>query len=130
MKVYLAARFESRWRLRDVALELAVLGYQLVSSWLVEPTPLELSEEDKKQIAIRDLSELKAADLLILDTLDENIRGGREVEWGIALTRAIPRYIVGPARNVFHFLATRRFDSWNEAVQFFRRQRASGETSQ
>lgn len=123
-RVYIAALFEARGRLLPHAQELARYGYKVVSSWLNEDGGTGDITESKERyvaIALRDVADLSTADFLILDTIDENVRGGREVEWGLALTRPMLRYIVGPQRNIFHLLATRVFADWDEALRFFER---------
>ena len=130
MNVYIAGRFEDRARLALEAEWLGGLrGYVVVSSWLQEPdlptyskdtlvTEI-ISPELAREYAVRDLGEIKRADLFILDTQEVNVRAGREVEWGISLTRMIPRYIVGPSRNVFHQLVTKRFKTWTALRRYF-----------
>ena len=106
----------------------------MVSTWLDEEATH--TEEDASKLAtdkvtaywamryaLRDLSELKQADALILDTQGDNVRGGREVEWGIALTRPACRYriIVGPKRNVFHELCSHHFQTWEELGEWLKK---------
>lgn len=124
-RVYIAALFEARGRLLPYAQELVRRGYKVTSRWLHENEVEEEGHDDDArkalhaEIAWRDCEDVSDADLLILDTLNEDVRGGREVEWGLALARRMPRYIVGPRRNVFHALATRIFTDWGEALRFF-----------
>jgi len=45
-----------------------------------------------------------------------NSRGGRHVEFGIALGQMLRVWIVGPRENVFHCMEeVRQFDSWTQA---------------
>ena len=73
-----------------------------------------------RKLALRDLAEIRSADLIIVDTFDVTERGGREVEFGFALGRfqGIETWIVGPMRNVFHRLADLVFDDWAQALEF------------
>ena len=131
MRVYIAGRFEDRARLAAEAQRLQNLGpvCTVISSWLKEFDPVGMTEHtvataaitpaEARAYAVRDIQEVKTANVFILDSQGTNIRAGREVEWGIALTRMIPRYIVGPARNVFHELATRRYDTWDAFLEEF-----------
>ena len=77
------------------------------------------TDEFWKKLAIKDLAEIKSADLIILDTIDLTPRGGREVEYGFALgqfqTKSIWR--VGPVRNVFHELVDRAYETWDQLMQ-------------
>jgi hypothetical protein len=64
--------------------------------------------------------EVVAADIFILDTTDESMTGGREVEFGMALMdMEFPRRIirVGPVRNVFHSVVRETYDSWDELLE-------------
>ena len=121
MDVYIASWFDTRIRLREPADQIWRKGHTVVSSWLNETAKPELmtKQEFWKKLAIKDLAEVKQADLIIVDTLDITPRGGREVEYGFALAHFQTKnaWIVGPIRNVFHELADRRFDSWEEALE-------------
>jgi len=116
MKVYIASFFDTRNRIRPYADELWKRGHEVVSTWLNETSRPEgmTTDEFWKKLAIKDLAEINAADLLILDTIDVTPRGGREVELGFALGRFQGKsiYMVGPVRNVFHMLVDRRYDSY------------------
>jgi len=120
MKVYCAGFFDSQKRIRAEADKLWAKGHEVVSSWLQEVARPEgmTREEFWKKLAIKDLAEINAADLLILDTFDITPRGGREVELGFALGRFQTKsiYLVGPVRNVFHTLVDRQFDNWNSLL--------------
>jgi hypothetical protein len=116
--VYLAAKFESQLAMAFVRKVLEDSGkYEVVSSWLDE-TDSDASAFAKSGYASRDLNDLDAAELFILDTVDTNIRGGREVEFGYALANDVPTIVVGPRRNVFHELADEKFASWTDALAY------------
>ena len=124
MKIYLAAKFERRLAIRPWADALWTLGHEVVSSWLNEVSrmPGMSSPEFYKKLAIKDLTEIRAADLLILDTAEASERGGKEVEWGYALGQFHGKlvWIVGPQRNVFHYLADRVFPDWATCLQYLK----------
>ena len=121
MKLYIASFFDTRQRLRPYAEQLWHKGHEIVSSWLNETAkPAHMSKDEFwKKLAIKDLAEIKQADLLIIDTVDITPRGGREVELGFALAHFQTKstWLVGPVRNVFHELVDRRFDSWEDVVE-------------
>ena len=130
-RIYIAGFYDTRARLRPYRDALNAMGYKVLSTWMDEMETnetytvagegkimLEARKGDLTYFAVRDITEIKSADLFIIDTLDETPRGGREVEFGIALTRHIPRYMVGPIRNVFHYLAAAHFDTWEELLGF------------
>ena len=117
MNIYIASFFDTRARLFPIRNQLTAQGHRVVSQWLDAPLGTA-SQDGQRAEAIRDLDDLLKAQLLILDTLDENHRGGREVEWGLALSRmALRRWIVGPSRNVFHVLTQRQFATWEECLK-------------
>ena|SRR3990167_1345825 len=94
------------------------MGHEVVSTWLDEvKRPPSMPESlFWKKLAMKDLAEIRSADLFVLDTHIGSERGGKEVEFGFALAQfqAMLLYIVGPLRSVFHELCDRRFDTWEE----------------
>ena len=121
MRIYISGCFESRSRLAARRGEVEARGHGVASSWLDEPDqkgPVVLSDPEKcLEYAQRDYSEVLASELLIVDTEDTNTRGGREVEVGIALAFGRKLWVVGPRRNIFHYLAHRHFPAWEEALE-------------
>lgn len=120
--IYVAGKFEAQERLRRVrdAIHAAKLG-DVVGTWLDEESaPGEITPEQKREYANRDEAEVAAADLLILDTFDENNRGGREVEYGMARAWGLETWIVGPKRNVFHEQTDAHFAHWGAAIDELR----------
>ena len=122
MKLYIAARFEHRPELRPYRDQLWALGHQVVSTWLDEVArPEGMSKKVFwKKLALKDVAEIKSADVLILDTHVASDRGGKEVEYGIALGgfQTQQLWIVGPQRNVFHELADLVFADWDECIAY------------
>lgn len=119
MRIYLAGFFDTRARMRPIRDRIWALGHEVVSTWLDEVKHPETMDTETfyKKLALRDLAEIRSADLIIVDTIDETPRGGREVELGFALGRfqGIEIWTVGPMRNVFHRLADEIFDDWDTA---------------
>lgn len=122
MKVYLAAKFSSRRRLRPIRTALELLGHPVTSSWLNQDNENDyLSKRKREQIiAVQDLADVREADLLILDTLAKTRRGGREVEFGYALAKDKMIWLVGLRRNVFHELAYNQFSSWEKCLRYLK----------
>mgnify|MGYP001583314411 CR=1 FL=1 len=120
MNIYVAGFFDTRYRLRPYADQMWHKGHSVVSSWLNETQKPDLMSKEIfwKKLAIKDLAEIKQADMIIVDTLDITPRGGREVEYGFALAHFQTKHcwIVGPVRNVFHELADKRFDNWDDCL--------------
>lgn len=129
--IYIAGKYTSQARLREHREALREMGYDCESSWLDEKaTDANAGADLMISNAVRDIEEVKAADVLIIDTLDESATGGREVELGIALVTAQPSAptipygpptttinLVGPKRNIFHHLAHFEYESWDEVLQ-------------
>ena len=122
MKIYMAGFFDTRERMRPLRDQIWKLGHEVVSTWLDEVKYPETMDREIffKKLALRDLAEIRSADLIIMDTIDETPRGGREVELGFALGRfqSIEIWIVGPLRNVFHRLADLHFVNWDECLEW------------
>ena len=123
MKIYIAASFVSRERLRPIRDELWNLGHEVVSSWLDEvakPAPMT-DKEFYKKLAIKDIAELKSADLVIVDLLNKSSTGGRDIETGLALGAfsAKQLYLVGVPVCVFHELADKQYPAWTDLLKEF-----------
>ena len=121
MKVYVAGKYEARDRLRAEAEKLKALGNEIVSTWLYGDEPVadgswaSLIGGEAAVVANRDLDEIDACQVLILDTIDESNTGGREVEYGFALGRGKVVTRVGPKRNGFHHLFE-GVETWEELL--------------
>lgn len=128
MRIYLSGSFVSQHRLRGMADELWHLGHELTSTWLQETAMPEVMDRATfyKQLGIKDLTEVKAADCIIMDTFDASSTGGRYCEWGYALGQQKLHYIVGPVNGVFDLLADRTFKDWGELLSFFKETHTAG----
>ena len=131
MKLYIASYFNTRERLRPYVRQLQDAGHLITSTWLTEPLkPGKIAEETElrcytngelRSFAMQAVDDILSSDVLILDTLDEDPRGGREVEWGAFVFDMIDNgCIVGPKRNVFHELAMKVFPTWEACVEYFK----------
>lgn len=121
--VYIASFFDTRERLLPIAEQLNGMGYYVTSRWLTEAPTIKVedcTEEYFAECAVRDVQDVSRAAFLIVDTLEITPRGGREVEYGIALAQGKPLVVVGPKRNVFHRLAAKHFDYWEDAIAWLR----------
>ena len=116
MKIYIAGTFEDQKVLREPADKLWSLGHEIVSTWLQEvKKPVEMSSDEfKKKLAIKDIAEVISADLIILD--NRRSSGGKNCEWGLGLVQFQKKvlWLVSEPSNVFHYLADRKFASWEE----------------
>jgi hypothetical protein len=133
MKVYLAANFGRREELQGYAAELAAHGITVTSRWLdraVNHRRDELIEESATienheitQWALEDIGDIAVANVFVQFT-GSGRRGGRHVEFGIALVLArrgkaaalrlsLDMLLVGPRENAFHHLpGVMAFPDW------------------
>ena len=121
MKIYIAGSFKSQSRLRPIRDKFWKTGHEVIGSWLDEgamPEGVTPAMYDK-QLATKDLAELKAADCIILDLIDPSTTGGRMVEWGYALGHAKLRYTVGENPCIFLALADIAFKTWDDLFCHF-----------
>ncbi len=131
MRIYIAGRFEDQLRLRPFRDILWSMGHEVVSSWLDEIAHLSHMSDAvfRRKLAIKDLGEVRAADLLILDLLGEK-SSGKNIEFGAAVASVTPKlvYIVGNLTSTFHTLADNHFKDWNLCLNFIRVEHASHST--
>lgn len=140
MKVYIAAKFSARHRLRVIKHLLQSRGIVVLSDWL-DNNPLDdqlhgdydsIADnlETSREIAVRDIEQVSECDVFVIDTQDASPTGGRECELGAALAVAmlahdkLPTiYRVGPIRNVFHALCL-EVANWESMIQLLEVQNA------
>lgn len=125
MRVYLAARYSRREELQGYAQAIAEAGVGTAElAWLREEhdwdgtdTPEGLAQAQK--FAVDDLQDLVAAHAIVVwsEEPGQCRRGGRHVEFGIALGMNKHVVVVGPLENVFYSLpSVARFGTWEEAL--------------
>lgn len=122
MKVYLAAPFQWIDQMRVYAAELRAGGVTVTSRWLEETHKStddklpNLTHEQHQFYALQDVEDVAAADVFVLftDPSKTIVHAGRHVEFGIAVQRKIPIYVVGLEReNIFHHLPqVTHFENW------------------
>jgi hypothetical protein len=128
MKIYLAARYSRYPEMQSVRCDLEARGHIVTSRWINgghELTDEGLSEQaketDRIRFAVEDLDDLYSADCVINFTespRSANSRGGRHVEFGIALAIHMPVIVVGPRENVFHCLS--HIEWYSDYESFFK----------
>ncbi len=133
MKIYLAARYSRREEVCEYREQLRVLGHEVTSRWLngdhqAENDDLHAGAEAER-FAFEDFKDVLDAEMMISFTekpRTTNSRGGRHVEFGIALGRMMRVWVVGPRENVFHCMEdVRQFDRWVDALNSLAKERAS-----
>ncbi|PKN20407.1 MAG: hypothetical protein CVU71_01045 [Deltaproteobacteria bacterium HGW-Deltaproteobacteria-6] len=126
MKIYLASRYIRIEEMRKVADTLRNVGHEITSRWINgnhqisdDGLSAEAKEEERSRFATEDYCDLTAADCCINFTekpRSTNSRGGRHVEFGMAVQAGIRLIVVGPRENVFHYLP---FIEWYPDFQIF-----------
>jgi hypothetical protein len=119
-RIYLAARYSRRQELLDYALELQERGYEITSTWIDghhETRPGiddDATDVERATWAAEDVSDVRRADWLVSFTEQERGRGGRHVEFGMALAWGQRLVLIGANReHVFHCLPdVLQFDTW------------------
>lgn len=113
MKIYLAARYSRRDQLRDVAEELRRIGHTITSRWLETDwlcndvgRSTAAPPEYREQYALIDMEDVKVADVVVnfTEAPDSGGRGGRHVEFGLAVAWGKRLIVVGHRENLFHHL--------------------------
>lgn len=142
LRIYLAARYSRREELCGYRSQLEAMGHAVTSRWLNGKHQIDSSgkpigdsgealvEDDdnsthvksaalRESFAKEDLQDVLSADLLIAFTeipRSGHSRGGRHVEFGVALGTFMPIMIVGPRENIFCWLPQINvFDSFEAA---------------
>lgn len=106
MRIYIAARFDRRFEMLGVAADLMRAGHEVTSRWIEGGR----GADPELVAAIEDIADLGRADCLVTFTErpERNVawaaRGGRHVEFGIALATGKRLCIVGLRENVFHHM--------------------------
>ena len=114
MKVYLASRYSRRSEMQHIANVLEGIGCEITSRWINgnhqisdEGLSIEAKQEERIRFAVEDMEDLLAANCCIAFSetpRGTNSRGGRHVEFGIALGNCMRCIVIGPRENVFHCL--------------------------
>ena len=106
MRIYIAARYDRRFEMLGVAAALIRAGHDVTSRWIEGGR----GGDSELVAALEDVGDLAHADCLVTFTEqpERNVawaaRGGRHVEFGIALACGKRLCVVGPRENVFHHL--------------------------
>jgi hypothetical protein len=106
MRIYIAARYDRRFEMLGVAAALMRAGHDVTSRWI------EGGRGDDPELlaAVEDMGDLARADCLLTFTErpEQNVpwaaRGGRHVEFGVALACGKRLCLLGPRENIFHHL--------------------------
>ncbi|MCE5200820.1 MAG: hypothetical protein ABFD54_05820 [Armatimonadota bacterium] len=121
MNIYLAARYERREELNAYATDLARHGHHVISRWIRGEHEFVNTETDIIRYALEDCEDLIAADMVISFTEEPrsgHSRGGRHVEFGLAVAFGKKLCVVGYRENVFHYLPeVAFFQTWKDCLE-------------
>ena len=121
MKVYLAARYSRREEMLGYAGELERLGHTVTARWVFGQAgaahPDRISAHAyERAVSVEDVKDVEEADCTICfseQPRSTNTRGGRHVEFGMAVAWGRRVILVGPRENVFHWLPeVEHYDDW------------------
>mgnify|MGYP001576247402 CR=1 FL=1 len=128
MRVYLAARYSRYVEMQDYARVLTDAGYEVASRWIRGDHELRACGESEaarwqRQWAMEDWQDVREADIVLSFTESPGehsgrSRGGRHVEYGLALAWGKRCLVVGDREHVFHWLPeVEYYASWEEALR-------------
>lgn len=126
-KVYLAARFSRFPEMRKYRDQLEEVGYEVTSRWINGEHQLRdgetFADSERARFAMEDSEDLVSSDICICFTEEPapkngRGRGGRHVEFGMALAMELKIYTVGYRENVFYCLPdVRFFEEWEDCLE-------------
>lgn len=121
-KWYFAGQFSRLTEIVNYAAEARAAGLGVTSRWLSQNPASGYaggSDEAGREFARRDLEDIAAVDGFLFFAEDPAAgvpRGGRHVEFGVAIATSKIMEVVGPMENVFHLLENVKhfptFDAW------------------
>lgn len=134
-QVYIAARFSRRHEANALAQSLKALGHSITSRWVKPDTdhviPVgqskQAGDDERRRFAIEDCEDVRACSWMIslMQEPRDNSRGGRHIEFGMALALGKRLTIIGPRETVFHHLdQVEQFDSADDFLAALRAQEA------
>lgn len=112
--IYIAARFSRRPEAHELSKRLRERGHRITSRWVrpgddhVLPTGLsqQAADDERARFATEDCADVIACDCMVslMEEPRNDSRGGRHVEFGMALGLGKRLVIIGPRETVFHQL--------------------------
>ncbi len=123
--IYLAARFSRRHECHALAKELQARGHTITSRWVMPEADHVISvgqsaqaaDAERRRFAVEDCEDVQNCDWMIslMQEPRDNSRGGRHIEFGMALGLGKRLTIIGPRETVFHHLdQVEHFDTVEE----------------
>jgi hypothetical protein len=133
MRLYLAAAYKHKLKLREYAVQAERCGIHVGAEWLKESAApdSELSDSTPEQLtqdAQQDWWDISACDVFVFfaEPFDKQPnRGGRHVEFGIAAALGKKIVVIGEPENVFHYLPgidIEFFHTWESVLVYLTQQ--------
>lgn len=127
MRIYLAARYSRFPEMRIYRDDLVGRGHWVTSRWIDGSHELDngrsivAPDSERCRFALVDFDDVATSDCVISFTEDPNLkissRGGRHVEFGLAVVMKKRLIVVGHRENVFHWLPGVEFcEGWTAAL--------------
>jgi hypothetical protein len=121
VKIFLSGRWSQREALREVRDALKPLGHEVTSRWIDKDSD-DKSERERllqpvaEQNAIDNLEDIAKSDCVVSFTQGKGgKKGGRHVEFGVAVALNKWCVLIGTPENAFHWLPNiERYDSLEE----------------
>lgn len=137
MRIYLAARYSRYEEMQGYAAQLAAMGHVITSRWIWgghqisdDGLSAEATADLRQRFAVEDVADLISADAVISFTEQphcSNSRGGRHVEFGLAIAHQKRLIVVGYRENIFHCLpGIEFFGDWESCLQCMRSAEEAG----
>ena len=123
-RIYIAGAYERKHEFRIRRALLEDFGFVVTSRWLFGASPVMQSVEYYKQCAAGTVK-VDIADIAVADTMlcfteppgSEYTRGGRHVEFGIAMEMHKRIIVIGPRENMFYYAeGVEQYDTFAEFV--------------
>ena len=139
--IYIAGRYDRREELAEKAQQLRDMGYTVDCRWLLGTHQLHEGAEKidvdhhpehgvsmlAAPFAQDDYEDLKKTDTIVFFSEppdSHSKRGGRHVEFGMALAWGLRLIVIGQRENVFHCLPqVERYDTWEEFIDKLKNKR-------
>lgn len=124
MKVYLCSRYSRRDQMRAFRATLVEQGHEVTSRWLdtewdrAEKGSSAAPPEYREKYALIDYEDVQACEVIVAFTEapGDGGRGGRHVEFGMAVALGKKLLVVGHRENIFHHLPQVNFVEGTEFV--------------
>lgn len=100
--------------------DLKQMDHQITSRWLDEEEEIDPPTGDPRaaKYAYYDMEDIFSSDAIICFTEEANSkysRGGRHVEFGLAIASNKELFVIGPRENIFyHIRSVHHYTDWND----------------